>query len=140
MDGTDMETGLDLESETGMALIGVIAQRPETALELETALSGSGHRVVHVQTDREGVAAAGDVPELFVVDLDEGPGEALAMVRRLSEEPGSATAPVLVAGSPEQAKVLADACAYGATGYLRKPFSTVETVPDTEKALFAAQG
>ena len=120
-----------------MALIGLILSDEETAERLETALGDAGHRVRQVdldESDEDGMKAV----DMFVVDIDGSERNALESVRRLGEEPTTALKPTLVAGSSESANALADACAYGASGYLRKPFLSVETVPDTERALIAS--
>ena len=119
-----------------MALIGLISHDAGAAMSLEAALSEAGHSVRLIDLQVADGASLG-APDLFVVDMDGGE-DALDNVRRLCEGLPTALTPVLVAGSPETAGALAGACAYGASGYLRKPFSTVETVPDTERALTAS--
>jgi CheY-like chemotaxis protein len=137
------------ESERMMALIGVVSDCKETAVELEEVLSRRGHRV-EPATGHDTVCGVKHVsvrgrpaldeqhPAIYVVDLDCEPGDAVLAVRELSEDPHSALAPVLVAASPESHGQVALACAYGATGLLKKPFTTRETVPDTERALAVA--
>lgn len=128
-----------------MALISVVSHCKETAAHLETVLRSRGHEVISVsdseltavQEQRSG-RETGLSPELFIVDIDCDPHAAAGRVRNLTEDPSTALTPVLVAASPESQRQVALACAYGATGLLRKPFSTLETVPDTERALAAA--
>lgn len=124
-----------------MALISVVSHCNETAVQLETVLRGRGHEIKSgLELDLASVRERVNTPEteLFIVDLDCDPGEAEGNVRRLSEDPTTALTPVLVAVSPEFGRYAAMACAFGAAGLLRKPFTTVETVPDTERALVAA--
>jgi len=132
-----------------MALISVISHCGETAVRLETALQGHGHEIrlvadssVSMHGERMSGQETGRKPDqstaLFIVDLDCDPIEATRSVRMLGEDPSTALTPVLVAASPESYRDVALACAYGASGVLRKPFSTVETVPDTERAMAAA--
>ena len=129
-----------------MALIGVVSHCKETAVQLETILRGRGHEITSVLDsdlatlwEPENAIETRLLPELFIVDLDCDPYEATGNVRRLSEDPSIALKPVLVAASPESGQRVALACAYGAVGLLGKPFTTVETVPDTERALAAAR-
>jgi CheY-like chemotaxis protein len=127
-----------------MALINVVSHCEETVVQLGTVLRGRGHEIKSV-VDSKLITASEHIraretellPELFVVDLDSDPQEAADSVGRLSKGPITALTPVLVAASPESARGLALACAYGASGLLRNPFTTVETVPDTERALAA---
>ena len=124
-----------------MALISVVSHCKETAVQLETVLRGRGHEIksgleLDLASVRERESAL--ETELFVVDLDCDPDEAAGNVRRLSEDPATALTPVLVAASPEIGRYAVLACAFGAAGLLRKPFTTMETVPDTERALMAA--
>jgi CheY-like chemotaxis protein len=132
-----------------MALISVVSHCKETAVQLETVLRGRGHEVRSMadsqfkagQDDddaRETGHFSESSPSLFIVDLDCDPRDAANTVRALTEDPSTALTPVLVAASPESHQQVALACAYGATGLIRKPFSTMETVPDTERALLAA--
>ncbi len=123
-----------------MAVISVVSHCPETAVQLETALRG-GHMVRALPDYRsESASPSCDLAEtgLFVVDIDCGPADAVGQIKALGEDPETALKPVLVACSAEHEPQLALACAYGATGILRKPFKTMETVPDTERALAAA--
>lgn len=127
-----------------MAVISVVSNCKETAMQLETVLQDRGH-VIRSITDSQlrdaqrSSGRDGDMETgLFVVDLDCGPESAADRIRTISEGSSTALLPVLVASSAESERELARACAYGATGLLRKPFRTVETVPDTERALAAA--
>lgn len=124
-----------------MAVISVVSHCPETAVQLETALRGHGHMVRTVPDYRAsdpGPDGTAGETGLFVVDVDCGPADAAYQLRSIGEDPHTALKPVLVACSAESEQELAMACAYGATGLLRKPFKTMETVPDTERALAAA--
>jgi CheY-like chemotaxis protein len=76
--------------------------------------------------------------DLYVVDVDCATESSLAQIGAITSDPETALNPVLVAASAEMDAAVAVACAYGATGLLRKPFTSVETVPDTERMLFAA--
>ncbi len=127
-----------------MAVISVVSHCRETAMQLETALRGRGH-VISAVSDSElkDARRSHGQPQqletgLFVVDIDCDPAMAAGRIREISEEPSTGLIPVLVACSAEFETELARACAYGATGLLRKLFRTVETVPDTERALVAA--
>jgi CheY-like chemotaxis protein len=119
-----------------MALIAVISSSEETARELESALRGRGHTVRRFVAGQATGAGGSERPAMFVVNLDGGTDEAVRQVRRLGEDPATALTPVLVAGGALAHSALAKACAFGAVGYLRKPFISVETVPDTESVLF----
>ena len=121
-----------------MAVISVVSNCQETAAELETALRGRGHVIRTVADVRPGAKPVPGDTGLFVVDMDCDAGEAVEQVRALAESETTAFTPVLVAASPESMADIAVACAYGATGLLRKPFRTVETASDTERALVAA--
>lgn len=127
-----------------MTLISVVSNCEETAQQLETVLQDRGH-VVRSMTgsqlrdamrtsERTGEMETG----LFVVDMDCDPVAAEEQIRAITEDPSTAVLPVLVAASVDSERELARACAYGATGLLQKPFRTVETVPDTERALAVA--
>ena len=115
-------------------MISVVSHCKETVVQLETVLRGRGHKIESV-SESELVEAAGHANTqetgLFIVDLDCDPHEATGNLQRLSEELSTALTPVLVAASPESQRKVALACARGATGLLRKPFTTLETVPDT---------
>lgn len=115
-----------------MAVISVISHCKETAAQLETALTGRGHMV------RPYGAIEASPVGLFVVDLDDDAVEAAKSIRSIVEHPSTALTPVLVAALDESEHAVAVACAYGATGVLRKPFKTVDAVPDTESALAGA--
>ena len=123
-----------------MALIAVISKSTETAQELEAALYGRGHTVLRFDTARGAEAHAAARPEMFVVDMDGGADEAVGQVRRLAEDPATALTPVLVAGGADVRSALAEACAFGACGYLGRPFMSVETVSGAESVLFSAAG
>ncbi len=127
-----------------MAVISVVSNCKETASQLETVLQDRGH-VVRSMTDSQlrdaqrSSEMTGDMETgLFVVDMDCSPTDAMDQIRTISEDASTAVLPLLVAASADSERELARACAYGATGLLRKPFRTVETVPDTERALAAA--
>ncbi len=127
-----------------MTLISVVSNCKETARQLETVLQDRGH-VVRSITDSQlrdaqrSFDQGGDMETgLFVVDVDCDPIEATDRIRTISEGASTAALPVLVAASADSEREIARACAFGATGLLRKPFRTVETVPDTERALAAA--
>lgn len=123
-----------------MALIGVISRSEETAQELEKALRGHGHTVRRFESG-QGVPAHGiETPAMFVVDLDGGAQEGISHIRRLGEDPATALTPVMAAGGGPAHSALVEACAFGAVGCLRKPFMSVETVPDTESVLFSTLG
>lgn len=127
-----------------MAVISVVSNCTETAMQLETVLQDRGHDVRSMTDsqlkDAQRSSEKSGVMEtsLFVVDMDCDPASAEAQIRAISESSSTAVLPVLVAASAESDRELALACAYGATGLLRKPFRSVDTVPDTERALAAA--
>jgi CheY-like chemotaxis protein len=127
-----------------MAMIGVVSHCMETATHLETVLSGRGHVIEWIpgaftNPSSKSIRGAGAVSmDLFVVDVDCDPDMAVAQISAITSSPETALTPVLVAASAEMDATVALACAYGATGLLRKPFTAVETVPDTERVLFAA--
>ena len=127
-----------------MARIGVLTNCTETVLQLETTLKRRGHTVVEMEAkgrSRESVTSDEHPFEgldLIVVDADRSDGSAFGDIRSIAEDAATALAPVLVAVSPESQVDLAVACAYGASGILTKPFTSVETVPDTERALTAS--
>lgn len=127
-----------------MAVISVVTDCEETAEQLAAVLHDRGH-VVRSLSDSEltgeRLLKAEETEQgtgLFVVDADCSPSETVSRVRAITEEWSTALTPVLVAASASSERELALACAYGASGLLRKPFRTVETVPDTESALAAA--
>ena len=120
-----------------MALIGVISKSEETAAVLEAALSGRGHTVRRFESGQSASVSGAETPAMFVVDLDGGAQEGISHIRSLGEAPATALTPVLAAGEASVYPALAEACAFGAVGYLRKPFISVETVPDTESVLFS---
>ncbi len=134
----------DRKGDLSMAVISVVSNCEETVEQLETVLRDRGHSVrsmtdSQLRDAQRSSAVSGDMETgLFVVDVDCGPTEAFEQIKTISEGPSTAMKPVLVAASPSSERELARACAYGATGLLRKPFRTVETVPDTERALVAA--
>ena len=126
-----------------MAMIGVVSHCKETAQHLETVLSGRGHVIEWIPgvldpSSRSAHGSHGGLMDMYVVDVDCEPDVSVAQIGSIASNPETSLKPVLVTASAENDAVVAVACAYGATGLLRKPFTSVETVPDTERVLFAA--
>jgi CheY-like chemotaxis protein len=127
-----------------MAMIGVVSHCKETAQHLETVLSGRGHVIEWIPgiaanaSSRSRRSSSAAMVDLYVVDVDCATESSLAQIGAITSDPETALKPVLVAASAEMDAAVAVAYAYEATGLLRKPFTSVETVPDTERMLFAA--
>jgi CheY-like chemotaxis protein len=124
-----------------MAMIGVVSHCKETAQHLETVLSGRGQVIEWIPgkfANRSSQGSTTRPVDLFVVDVDCATESSVKQVGAITSDPDTALKPVLVAASAEKDAAVAVACAYGATVSLRKPFTSVETVPDTERVLFAA--
>jgi Response regulator containing CheY-like receiver, AAA-type ATPase, and DNA-binding domains len=102
---------------------------------LREMLSDQGHPLREAATGQAALDIEGPPPRVVLLDLlmPEMSGmEALALIRH--RWPGT---PVLVISSMDSDRLVSEALAAGASGYITKPFHPVEIASAVERALAA---
>ena len=116
----------------------LIEDEPQMRRFLRAALENEAYRLVEATTAREGLAqAAGQNPDLILLDLGLPDGDGIDLTRRLREW---ARMPIVVISARGQERDKVAALDAGADDYLTKPFGVGELLARMRVALRHAAG
>lgn len=111
----------------------LIEDEPQMRRFLRAALENEAYRLVEVATAREGVAqAAGQNPDIILLDLGLPDGDGIDLTRRLREW---SRTPIVVISARGQERDKVAALDAGADDYLTKPFGVGELLARMRVAL-----
>jgi two-component system, OmpR family, KDP operon response regulator KdpE len=111
----------------------LIEDEPQMRRFLRAALENEAYRLVEVATAREGLAqAAGQNPDIILLDLGLPDGDGIDLTRRLREW---ARTPIVVISARGQERDKVAALDAGADDYLTKPFGIGELLARMRVAL-----
>jgi two-component system KDP operon response regulator KdpE len=111
----------------------LIEDEPQMRRFLRAALENEGYRLVEVGTAREGLAqAAGQNPDIILLDLGLPDGDGIDLTRRIREW---ARVPIVVISARGQERDKVAALDAGADDYLTKPFGVGELLARMRVAL-----
>ena len=111
----------------------LIEDEPQMRRFLRAALENEAYRLVEVGTAREGLAqAAGQNPDIILLDLGLPDGDGIDLTRRLREW---ARTPIVVISARGQERDKVAALDAGADDYLTKPFGVGELLARMRVAL-----
>ncbi|HYL55556.1 MAG TPA: response regulator [Gemmatimonadales bacterium] len=115
------------------AVVLLIEDEPQMRRFLRAALENEAYRLVEVGTAREGLAqAAGQNPDIILLDLGLPDGDGIDLTRRLREW---ARTPIVVISARGQERDKVAALDAGADDYLTKPFGVGELLARMRVAL-----
>ena len=115
------------------AVVLLIEDEPQMRRFLRAALENEAYRLVEAATAREGLAqAAGQNPDIILLDLGLPDGDGIDLTRRLREW---ARAPIVVISARGQERDKVAALDAGADDYLTKPFGVGELLARMRVAL-----
>ncbi len=115
------------------AVVLLIEDEPQMRRFLRAALENEAYRLVEASTAREGLAqAAGQNPDIILLDLGLPDGDGIDLTRRLREW---ARMPILVISARGQERDKVAALDAGADDYLTKPFGVGELLARMRVAL-----
>ena len=114
-------------------MVLLIEDEPQMRRFLRAALENEGYRLVEVGTAREGLAqAAGQNPDIILLDLGLPDGDGIDLTRRIREW---ARVPIVVISARGQERDKVAALDAGADDYLTKPFGVGELLARMRVAL-----
>ena len=115
------------------AVVLLIEDEPQMRRFLRAALENEGYRLVEAPTAREGLAqAAGQNPDIILLDLGLPDGDGIDLTRRIREW---ARTPIVVISARGQEGDKVAALDAGADDYLTKPFGVGELLARMRVAL-----
>lgn len=103
---------------------------------LEMTFKKGGYAVVSCRDGREALAlAAGELPQLIVLDVMMPSLDGLGALRQLKENPATRDIPVVVLSAKGHALTKVEAEAAGAALFLAKPFSPTQLLGEAQNIL-----
>lgn len=119
-----------------MSTILIVDDEPAIRLLLREALESSGHRVLEAEDGVRGLATArSERPDAVLLDMALPRLSGLEVCRRLRDDPGTASMPVLLISgvAPEAERQAGEGT--GAAAVIAKPFSPAALIAQVEGAL-----
>ena len=108
--------------ETGSATVLVVEDFEDNRFMMRRLLEMSGYRVVEAINGQQAVEAARSVrPDIILMDLSLPLLDGLAATRRIREQDGLATVPIIAVSAHDTADFHAEALAAGCNEYVTKP-------------------
>lgn len=119
-----------------MSRILMVDDSPTEIVVAKKALESKGHTVITASNGADGVAKAkAEKPDLILMDIVMPDMNGFKATRTISKDPETASIPVIIMSSKDQATDMEWAKRQGATSYLVKPASEEELLAAVEQAL-----